>query len=106
MFLDKFSSFITDLNTNPVTDEWYMSKFVDENIKILSSNEAFEILKSFTIYMIENYDPCSEYEIMETLRYLKIQANTNEKFCTKKQKSKIFSLYRQNYSQRVLFEIF
>lgn len=36
--------------------------------------------------MIEKYDEKSEYEIIETLRYLKYQANTNEKFYSDVQK--------------------
>lgn len=105
MFFEKFNEFLADLNTNPVTDEWYMSKFVDENIKVLESYEAFDILKNFINYMIEHYDSNSEYEIVESLRYLKLQSNTNEIFYTNEQKNKILALYKQEYSQNALQEI-
>ncbi|MCL1624292.1 hypothetical protein M2R47_08600 [Moraxella sp. Tifton1] len=89
MFFDDSNSFLDDLNTNLVTDEWCMSNFADQHIKTLESHEAFDILKQFVVYMIENYDEKSEYEIVETLRYLKYQASTNESFCSNEQKDKI-----------------
>lgn len=87
MWIKKFNDFLADLN-NPVTDEWYMSKFVDENIKVLESYEAFDILKAFISYMIEHYDSHSEYEIVEALRYLKLQSDTNQIFYNDEQKIK------------------
>lgn len=105
MFFDDFNAFLDDLNTNPVTDEWYMSDFADKHIKNLESYEAFDILKQFVVYMIENYDEKSEYEIIETLRYLKYQANTNESFYSNEQKSKILETYKQEHSQVSLLEI-
>ncbi|WP_260224822.1 hypothetical protein, partial [Neisseria meningitidis] len=74
--------------------------------KILESYEAFDILKQFVDYMIEEYDEKSEYEIMEILRQLKYQADTNEKFYTNTQKQKIVELYKQEISQDILNEIF
>lgn len=56
--------------------------------------------------MIEEYDEKSEYEIMEILRQLKYQADTNEKFYTNTQKQKIVELYKQEISQDILNEIF
>ncbi|HFA1057109.1 TPA: hypothetical protein WLF80_002165 [Neisseria gonorrhoeae] len=56
MFLDDVNVFLDDLNTNPITDEWYMSNFADKHIKILESYEAFDILKQFVDYMIEEHD--------------------------------------------------
>lgn len=56
VFLDDLNVFLDDLNTNPITDEWYMSNFADKHIKILESYEAFDILKQFVDYMIEEYD--------------------------------------------------
>lgn len=105
MFFDNFNSFLDDLNTNPVTDEWYMSNFADKHIKTLESYEAFDILKQFIVYMIENYDEKSEYEIVETLRYLKYQANTNESFYSNEQKAKILEIYKEEHSQIALPEI-
>ncbi|EMS1841988.1 hypothetical protein BOD45_002153, partial [Neisseria gonorrhoeae] len=55
MFLDDVNVFLDDLNTNPITDEWYMSNFADKHIKILESYEAFDILKQFVDYMIEEH---------------------------------------------------
>ncbi|HFC7618076.1 TPA: hypothetical protein ACFOV1_002027, partial [Neisseria meningitidis] len=75
-------------------------------IKILESYETFDILKQFVDYMIEEYDEKSEYEIMEILRQLKYQADTNEKFYTNTQKQKIVELYKQEISQDILNEIF
>ncbi|RQJ91356.1 hypothetical protein [Neisseria meningitidis] len=106
MFLDDVNVFLDDLNTNPITDEWYMSNFADKHIKILESYEAFDILKQFVDYMIEEYDEKTEYEIMEILRQLKYQADTNEKFYTNTQKQKIVELYKQEISQDILNEIF
>lgn len=106
MFLDNFNTFLDDLNSNPITDEWYMSNFADRYIKILESYKAFDILKQFITYMIEKYDEKSEYEIIETLRYLKYQANTNENFYSDAQKQKIVGLYKQENSQNILSEIF
>lgn len=105
MFFDDFNDFLDDLNTNPVTDEWYMSNFADKHIKTLKSHEAFDILKQFIGYMIENYDEKSEYEMIETLRYLKYQANTNEHFYSNEQKATILEMYRQEHSQVSLTEI-
>lgn len=105
MFFDDFNAFLDDLNTNPVTDEWYMSNFADKHIKNLVSYEAFDILKQFIVYMIENYNEKLEYEIVETLRYLKYQASTNEVFCNDEQKAKILEIYKQEYSQVSLYEI-
>lgn len=105
MFFDDFNAFLDDLNTNPVTDEWYMSNFADKYIKALESHEAFDILKQFIGYMIENYDEKSEYEIIETLRYLKYQANTNEYFYSNEQKATILEMCRQEHSQVSLTEI-
>ncbi|HGG7780233.1 TPA: hypothetical protein ACJJC2_001971, partial [Neisseria meningitidis] len=76
------------------------------HIKILESYETFDILKQFVDYMIEEYDEKSEYEIMEILRQLKYQADTNEKFYTNTQKQKIVELYKQEISQDILNEIF
>lgn len=105
MFFDDFNAFLCNLSTN--TDEWYMSNFADKYIKTLKSYEAFDILKQFTVYMIENYDEKSEYEyeIVETLRSLKYQADTNEKFCSNDDKNKILKLYQQEYSQEILLKI-
>nr|MBG8992597.1 hypothetical protein [Neisseria meningitidis] len=83
-----------------------MSNFADKHIKILESYETFDILKQFVDYMIEEYDEKSEYEIMEILRQLKYQADTNEKFYTNTQKQKIVELYKQEISQDILNEIF
>lgn len=105
MFFDDFNAFLYDLNTNPVTDEWYMSNFIDKHVKILESYEAFDILKQFIVYMIENYDEKSEYEIVETLRYLKYQSNTNEKFYSNNERNIILELYKQEHSQNLLHEI-
>lgn len=99
MFLNIFNAFLNDLNTNPVIDEWYMSNFVKKHINTLDSYEAFIILKQFIHYMINNYDEQSEYEIIETLRHLKLQSNTNEIFYNDKQKAKILALYQKEYSQ-------
>lgn len=105
MFFDNFNDFLDDLNTNPVADEWYMSNFADKHIKTLKSYEAFDALKQFIYYMIENYDKNLEYEIVETLRYLKYQADTNESFYSNEQKSKILEIYKQDHSQISLLEI-
>ncbi|VEG13089.1 hypothetical protein [Moraxella cuniculi] len=105
MFFDEFDAFLDDLNNNPVTDEWYMSNFVDEHIKVLESYEAFNILKQFITYMIEKYDENSEYEIVEALRYLKLQSNTSEQFYSDEQKGKILELYQQEHSKMSLPEI-
>lgn len=93
------------MNNNPVIDEWYVSNFIDKNIKVLESQDAFDISKQFIKYMIDQYDVNSEYEIVETFRYLRLQANTNEKFYTNDQRDKIFELYQQEYSKTVLAEI-
>lgn len=82
-----------------------MSNFVDKYIKTLENYEAFDVLKRFIIYMIENYDEKSEYEILETLRHLKHQAGTNESFCSNEQKSKVLEIYKQDHSQALLLEI-
>ena len=106
MFLDKFDEFIDYLNNNSIVDEWYMSDFAEKNIKTLDTCEAFNNLKLFVSYMIERYHPDFEYEIVETLRYLKYQINSNELFYSEKQKNKIFELYTQEYSKFILSEIF
>lgn len=106
MFLDDLNTFLDGLNINPITDEWYMSNFADRHIKTLESYEAFDILKQFVVFMIERYDEKSEYEIIEILRYLKYQANTNEEFYSNTQKQKIVELYKQENSQNILNEIF
>lgn len=103
MFFDDFNAFLCNLSTN--TDEWYMSNFADKYIKTLKSYEAFDILKQFTVYMIENYDEKSEYEIVETLQYLKYQANTNEEFYSDDDKNTILKLYQQEHSQNLLHRI-
>ena len=90
MFLDKFDEFIDYLNNNSIVDEWYMSDFAEKNIKTLDTCEAFNNLKLFVSYMIERYKPDFEYDIVETLRYLKYQINSNELFYSEKQKNKIF----------------
>lgn len=106
MFIENFKNFITDLDINPVTDEWYMSNFVDSNIKILSSHEAFSLLKPFISYIIDNYDVSFEYETVEALRYLKIQSDTNEIFYTTEQKDKLLSLCQDDYNKETLLSIF
>lgn len=105
MFFSEFNAFLKDLNTNPVTDEWYMADFIEKHIKTLKSYEAFDILKDFVDYMIEEYDSRSEYEIIEALRYLKLQAGTAEKFYSNEQKAKIIELYQKDYSQNALAEL-
>ena len=106
MFLDKFDEFIDYLNNNSIVNEWYMSDFAEKNIKTLDAYEAFNNLKLFVSYMIERYHPDFEYEIVETLKYLKYQINSNELFYSEKQKNKIFELYTQEYSKFILSEIF
>ena len=106
MFLDKFNEFVDNLKNNSIVDEWYMSNFAEENIKTLDTHEAFNNLKLFVSYMIERYNPDFEYDIVETLRYLKYQVNSNELFYSEKQKNKIFELYTQEYSKFILSEIF
>lgn len=105
MFIENFKNFITDLDINPVTDEWYMSNFVDSNIKILSNHEAFSLLKPFISYIIDNYDVSFEYETVEALRYLKIQSDTNEIFYTTEQKDKLLSLCQDDYNKETLLSI-
>lgn len=105
MFIDNFNTFLNNLKLHTNTDEWYMVKFVDKYIKTLETYEAFDALKQFIVYMIENYDEEFEYEILEILRYLKYQADTNEHFYTDEQKDKVLELYKDEYSQEILAEV-
>lgn len=106
LFFDHLSIFLGDLNTNGAFDEWYMSSFVDKSIKTLTSYEAFDVLKQFAPFMIDNFNQQSEYEMIETLRYLKYQSDTNEKFYNDAQKHILLALYKTQHSQNLLSEIF
>lgn len=41
MFEDKTLEFIEKLKYQEFFDEWYLSNFIDENVKKLSSEDAF-----------------------------------------------------------------
>ncbi len=78
MFENKVLEFIEKLKYQESFDEWYLSDFIDENIKKLSSENAFES-SSFIISLIRlNLESDLLYELLQILLSLKAVSQTNQ----------------------------
>lgn len=101
-FIENFESFLKE----PIVDEWYIADFAQKYIKPLECWQAFCILKWFTNYMIDQYNEKFEYEMVEIFRHLKNQTETNECFYSQTQKKRILELYKEEYCQEVVNQVF
>lgn len=93
-FFENLDNLLKNIENHHIIDEWYLCDFIDENIKILSTYQAFDILKSYVPYLI-NMHHC-DYEVLNILFALKNQANTNERFYTDEQRHLILTIYHQD----------
>lgn len=89
---NKLKDFLHNISINRDNlDEWYLSDFIDKNIKILSSYDSFEFMKKIISYIV-NY-PEYGYELLEITQELKRQADTTEIFYNDDIPKKIIELY-------------
>lgn len=89
---NKLEDFLHHISINQNNlNEWYLSDFINENIKILSSYESFEFMKTIIPYLV-NY-PEYGYELLEITQELKRQADTTEIFYTNDIPKKLIEMH-------------
>ena len=103
---NKLEDFLYHISINQDNlDEWYLSDFIDENIKILSSYESFEFMKKIIPYLV-NY-PEYGYELLEITQELKRQADTTEIFYNDDIPKKLIEMHiNDKYLTEIINNIF
>ncbi|SOD69432.1 hypothetical protein SAMN02746062_01676 [Alysiella filiformis DSM 16848] len=95
MFFTHLNDFFEMLNHPSVElDEWYLADFIEQNVDVLQSHQAFDILVQFVSYLLQHDYGDFEYEIRTIIAALKRQADTNEIFWTEVQQNQ-FNHYFQ-----------
>lgn len=103
-FFENLDLLLDDIDNQKIVDEWYLCDFIDNHIKTLSAQQAFDTLKSYVPYLVNRQG--FDYEMLNVLFALKNQANTNEKFYTEEQKNIILNNYRQDVEIDKIRDIF
>lgn len=76
---DKLTNFLKSISINQDNlSEWYLSDFIDNNIKVLNSYESFEFMKNIVPYLIKYSE--YGYELLEIIQELQRIADTTEVF--------------------------
>lgn len=78
MFEIEVNQFINEISNNDNLDEWYLSRFIDDNVRTLTTQDAF-YQSNIILRKIRNdifFDHL--YELLEILIALRMHSNTNE----------------------------
>ena len=78
MFEDKTLEFIEKLKYQEIFDEWYLSNFIDENVKKLSSEDAFQLSSLLITQIRSNLESDLLYELLQIFLSLKAVSQTNQ----------------------------
>jgi len=78
MFINALSSFLKKLASEENLDEWYLSKFIDENIYSLLPAEAFELSSHVIELLKDEAQPDYSYELLTILLALQRQSDTTQ----------------------------
>lgn len=103
---NKLEDFLHHISINQNNlDEWYLSDFIDKNIKILNSYESFEFMKKIIPYLV-NYSEYG-YELLEITQELKRQADTTEIFYNDEIPKKLIKMHMNDeYLIKMINNIF
>jgi hypothetical protein len=91
-FYENLNKLFNNIKKNEV-NEWYLSDFLDENVRCVSSAEAFSILKDFPDYIIKNFDKTFYYEYFTILDELRNMSDTNESFISQEDREQLLLIY-------------
>ncbi|QRQ13754.1 hypothetical protein [Acinetobacter pittii] len=76
MFIEALSIFFEKLASTEELDEWYLSTFIDENVYLLSTTEAFESSSHVIELLKDEAQPDYTYELLTILLALQRQSDT------------------------------
>lgn len=78
MLNHKINDFLASIKSDKNLNEWYLSDFVEKNVKILSAEEAFNASEDISKIIFKEKDSDVIYELLYILYYLKQQSETNQ----------------------------
>lgn len=78
MFINTLSILLEKLASEEDLDEWYLSKFIDENVYSLLPAEAFEFSSHVIELIQDEAQPDCTYELLSILLALQCQSNTTQ----------------------------
>jgi argonaute-like protein implicated in RNA metabolism and viral defense len=78
MFINALSSFLEKLASDDELNEWYLSTFIDENIYLLSTTEAFELSSHVIELLKDEAQPDYTYELLTILLALQRQTDSTQ----------------------------
>lgn len=78
MFEIEVNKFINEISDNDNLDEWYLSRFIDDNVRTLTTQDAF--YQSDNVLRKIRHDIFFDhlYELLEILIALRMHSDTNE----------------------------
>lgn len=103
---DKLTNFLKNISINQDNlNEWYLSDFIDNNIKVLNSYESFEFMKNIVPYLIKHSE--YGYELLEIIQELQRIADTTEVFYDYGTREKLMKIYSNDeYLIKIINNIF
>jgi len=78
MFINALSSFLKKLASEEKLDEWYLSKFIDENVYSLLPAEAFEFSSHVIELLTDEAQSDYIFELLTILLALQRQSDTTQ----------------------------
>lgn len=78
MFETKLNDFLKKISNDDNLDEWYLSQFIDQNVRTLTTQEAFYASNTVLWKIMNDISSNNLYELLEILIGLRIQSDTNE----------------------------
>lgn len=78
MFKENLNNFIEKLKSGSEVDEWYLSDFINDNVSILSSEEAYKGLIYLLNLIKSNLHSNEMYEYLQITIALRNQSATNQ----------------------------
>lgn len=99
MFFNNLNKFFSEIHNSQDLDEWYLSKFIDDNIACLSEEMAFQELNIVLNRIQENLHSEFLYELLEIAVALQIKSNTYEKPAMLLEYPNIFNDIKSNYEE-------
>lgn len=103
---NKLRDFLETISINQEElDEWYLSDFIDKNIKPLNSYESFEAMKKMVPYLIKY--PEYGYELLEIIQELNRISDTTEIFYSEDTPSVLIEVYKNDeFLMKIIKNIF
>ncbi len=77
-FDDNLLNFIERRKQSPIDDEWYLSKFMSENVYIMTSEEAFKAIGITVEILLHQLEDTISDDLLEIIIALIRHGNTTE----------------------------